>query len=175
MKKYIFILILFIIFSCSKTETNQTVEKNEALGVNVSGTSNLSFVDEQMELLKKLVPNVKTVAVMYNLSEHNSKLQIDIFKRKLDEMGISYIEATITNHNEIQQMIGESEIPTDNMLAACMPNVISVTEPAKIPVICVESEATTMPIDYLQTPTLNINTDAAEKLAIIIAKNITDK
>lgn len=99
MKKYIFILILFIIFSCSKTETNQTVEKNEALGVNVSGTSNLSFVDEQMELLKKLVPNVKTVAVMYNLSEHNSKLQIDIFKRKLDEMGISYIEATITNHN----------------------------------------------------------------------------
>lgn len=72
-------------------------------------------------------------------------------------------------------MIGESEIPTDNMLTAGMPNVISVTEPAKIPVICVESEATTMDIDYLQTPTLNINTDATEKLAIIIAKNITDK
>ena len=196
-------------------ETAKLVEKNDAPNGNVSGTSNLTPVDEQMELLKKLVPNVKTAALMYNSSEQNSKFQIDMAKRKLDEMGISYIEATITNPNDIQQVvqsiIGKAEaiyIPTDNMLAAGMPNVIAITEPAKIPVICGEVDMlksgglatygishyelgkltskqavrilkdeavpANMPIEYLQTPTLSINTNAAEKLGIIIPEDITN-
>ena len=196
-------------------ETAKLVEKNDAPNGNVSGTSNLTPVDEQMELLKKLVPNVKTAALMYNSSEQNSKFQIDMGKRKLDEMGISYIEATITNPNDIHQVvqsiIGKAEaiyIPTDNMLAAGMPNVIAITEPAKIPIICGEVDMlksgglatygishyelgkltskqavrilkdeavpANMPIEYLQTPTLSINTNAAEKLGIIIPEDITN-
>ena len=207
--------IPILVTAVTDPETAKLVEKNDAPNGNVSGTSNLTPVDEQMELLKKLVPNVKTVALMYNSSEQNSKFQIDMAKRKLDEMGISYIEATITNPNDIQQVvqsiIGKAEavyIPTDNMLAAGMPNVISVTEPAKIPVICGEVDMlksgglatygishyelgkltskqavrilkgeavpANMPIEYLQTPTLSINTNAAEKLGIIIPEDIAN-
>lgn len=207
--------IPILVTAVTDPETAKLVEKNDAPNGNVSGTSNLTPVDEQMVLLKKLVPNVKTVALMYNSSEQNSKFQIDMAKRKLDEMGISYIEATITNPNDIQQVvqsiIGKAEavyIPTDNMLAAGMPNVIAVTEPAKIPVICGEVDMlksgglatygishyelgkltskqavrilkgeavpANMPIEYLQTPTLSINTNAAEKLGIIIPEDITN-
>ena len=207
--------IPILVTAVTDPETAKLVEKNDAPNGNVSGTSNLTPVDEQMELLKKLVPNVKTVALMYNSSEQNSKFQIDMAKRKLDEMGISYIEATITNPNDIQQVvqsiIGKAEaiyIPTDNMLAAGMPNVIAVTEPAKIPVICGEVDMlksgglatygishyelgkltskqavrilkgeavpANMPIEYLQTPTLSINTNAAEKLGIIIPEDIAN-
>ena len=207
--------IPILVTAVTDPETAKLVEKNDAPNDNVSGTSNLTPVDEQMELLKKLVPNVKTVALMYNSSEQNSKFQIDMAKRKLDEMGISYIESTVTNPNDIQQVvqsiIGKAEavyIPTDNMLASGMANVISVTEPAKIPVICGEvdmlksgglatygishyelgkltskqavrilkgeASTATMPIEYLQTPTLSINTNAAEKLGIIIPENITN-
>ena len=207
--------IPILVTAVTDPETAKLVEKNDAPNGNVSGTSNLTPVDEQMELLKKLVPNVKTVALMYNSSEQNSKFQIDMAKRKLDEMGISYIEATITNPNDIQQVvqsiIGKAEavyIPTDNMLASGMANVISVTEPAKIPVICGEVDMlksgglatygishyelgkltskqavrilkgeavpANMPIEYLQTPTLSINTNAAEKLGIIIPEDIAN-
>ena len=207
--------IPILVTAVTDPETAKLVEKNDAPKGNVSGTSNLTPVDEQMELLKKLVPNVKTVALMYNSSEQNSKFQIDMAKRKLDEMGISYIEATITNPNDIQQVvqsiIGKAEaiyIPTDNMLASGMANVIAVTEPAKIPVICGEVDMlksgglatygishyelgkltskqavrilkgeavpANMPIEYLQTPTLSINTNAAEKLGIIIPEDITN-
>ena len=207
--------IPILVTAVTDPETAKLVEKNDAPNGNVSGTSNLTPVDEQMELLKKLVPNVKTVALMYNSSEQNSKFQIDMAKRKLDEMGISYIEATITNPNDIQQVvqsiIGKAEaiyIPTDNMLASGMANVIAVTEPAKIPVICGEVDMlksgglatygishyelgkltskqavrilkgeavpANMPIEYLQTPTLSINTNAAEKLGIIIPEDITN-
>ena len=207
--------IPILVTAVTDPETAKLVEKNDAPNGNVSGTSNLTPVDEQMELLKKLVPNVKTVALMYNSSEQNSKFQIDMAKRKLDEMGISYIEATITNPNDIQQVvqsiIGKAEaiyIPTDNMLASGMANVIAVTEPAKIPVICGEVDMlksgglatygishyelgkltskqavrilkgeavpANMPIEYLQTPTLSINTNAAEKLGIIIPEDIAN-
>ena len=205
--------IPILVTAVTDPETAKLVEKNDAPNGNVSGTSNLTPVDEQMELLKKLVPNVKTVALMYNSSEQNSKFQIDMAKRKLDEMGISYIEATVTNPNDIQQVvqsiIGKAEavyIPTDNMLASGMANVISVTEPAKIPVICGEvdmlksgglatygishyelgkltskqavrilkgeASTATMPIEYLQTPTLSINTNAAQKLGITIPADL---
>ncbi|WP_297277386.1 ABC transporter substrate-binding protein [uncultured Brachyspira sp.] len=205
--------IPILVTAVTDPETAKLVEKNDAPKGNVSGTSNLTPVDEQMELLKKLVPNVKTVALMYNSSEQNSKFQIDMAKRKLDEMGISYIEATVTNPNDIQQVvqsiIGKAEavyIPTDNMLASGMANVISVTEPAKIPVICGEvdmlksgglatygishyelgkltskqavrilkgeASTATMPIEYLQTPTLSINTNAAQKLGITIPADL---
>ena len=207
--------IPILVTAVTDPETAKLVEKNDAPNGNVSGTSNLTPVDEQMELLKKLVPNVKTAALMYNSSEQNSKFQIDMAKRKLDEMGISYIEATITNPNDIQQVvqsiIGKAEaiyIPTDNMLASGMANVISVTEPAKIPVICGEVDMlksgglatygishyelgkltskqavrilkgeavpANMPIEYLQTPTLSINTNTAEKLGIIIPEDIAN-
>ena len=205
--------IPILVTAVTDPETAKLVEKNDAPNGNVSGTSNLTPVDEQMELLKKLVPNVKTVALMYNSSEQNSKFQIDMAKRKLDEMGISYIESTVTNPNDIQQVvqsiIGKAEavyIPTDNMLASGMANVISVTEPAKIPVICGEvdmlksgglatygishyelgkltskqavrilkgeASTATMPIEYLQTPTLSINTNAAQKLGITIPADL---
>ncbi|WP_297208332.1 ABC transporter substrate-binding protein [uncultured Brachyspira sp.] len=205
--------IPILVTAVTDPETAKLVEKNDAPKGNVSGTSNLTPVDEQMELLKKLVPNVKTVALMYNSSEQNSKFQIDMAKIKLDEMGISYIEATVTNPNDIQQVvqsiIGKAEavyIPTDNMLASGMANVISVTEPAKIPVICGEvdmlksgglatygishyelgkltskqavrilkgeASTATMPIEYLQTPTLSINTNAAQKLGITIPADL---
>ena len=205
--------IPILVTAVTDPETAKLVEKNDAPNGNVSGTSNLTPVDEQMELLKKLVPNVKIVALMYNSSEQNSKFQIDMAKRKLDEMGISYIESTVTNPNDIQQVvqsiIGKAEavyIPTDNMLASGMANVISVTEPAKIPVICGEvdmlksgglatygishyelgkltskqavrilkgeASTATMPIEYLQTPTLSINTNAAQKLGITIPADL---
>jgi putative ABC transport system substrate-binding protein len=118
------------------------VNSNEAPGTNVSGTSDLTPVAAQMDLIKQLVPNVKTVGLLYCSSEQNSKFQIDIAKKTLDGMGIKYIEATVSNSNEIQQvtqsLVGKVQAlysPTDNMIAAGVPTVASVVIAAKIPFI----------------------------------------
>ena len=47
--------IPILVTAVTDPETAKLVEKNEAPGGNVSGTSNLTPVDEQMELLKKLM------------------------------------------------------------------------------------------------------------------------
>ena len=61
-------------------------------------------------------------------------------------MGLSYVDATVSNTNEVQQvvqsLVGKVDAiytPTDNMIASCMATVALVTNEAKIPVICGES------------------------------------
>lgn len=121
------------------------VNNNNEPGVNVTGTSDLTPVREQIDLLKEIVPNVKTIGLLYSSSEQNSKYQIDIAKKRADELGIKYIDATVSNPNDIQQvvqsLVGKVEaiyIPTDNMVSVGMATVVSITDPAKIPTICGE-------------------------------------
>ena len=128
---------------------SKLVADNNAPGGNVTGTSDLTPVEAQIELLKEMIPNVKTVGLLYCSSEQNSVFQINIAKKKLDAMGIKYIDIAISNLNEIQQVIqnviGKVEAiytPTDNMIANGMATVALMTEPAKIPVICGEGGMT---------------------------------
>lgn len=189
------------------------VADNTAPGGNVTGTSDLTPVKEQIDLLKKLVPSAQKIAFLYNSSEQNSKFQVDMAKAKSDEVGLSYIDATITNPNDIQQvvqsLVGKVDavyVPTDNMVSAGMANVIAITEPAKIPVICGEaamlnagglatygidyyelgkltanqavkilkgeSKPADMPIEYIQNPVLEVNTNAAQKLGVTIPADL---
>lgn len=118
------------------------VASNEKPGANVSGTSDKTPVKEQIEMLKTLVPDLKTVGFLYSSSETNSKLQIEWAKAACEELGLKYQEFTASNSNEVQQvtqsMVGKVQgvyIPTDNLMASSMKNVTSVTTANKLPVI----------------------------------------
>jgi len=121
------------------------VKSNEMPGTNVTGTSDLTPVAEQIKLLKKLIPTAKKIGLMYSSNEQNSIFQIAIAKKVCDELGLEYIEGTVSNSNEIQQVtqgiVGKVDaiyIPTDNMLAAGMVTVSMVANESKIPIICGE-------------------------------------
>lgn len=141
--------IPILITAVTDPADSKLVAYNNAPGGNVTGTSDLTPVEAQIELLKEIIPNVKTVGLLYCSSEQNSVFQINIAKKKLDAMGIKYIDIAISNLNEIQQVIqniiGKVEAiytPTDNMIANGMATVALMTEPAKLPVICGEGGMT---------------------------------
>lgn len=141
--------IPILITAVTDPADSKLVADNNAPGGNVTGTSDLTPVEAQIELLKEIIPNVKTVGLLYCSSEQNSVFQINIVKKKLDAMGIKYIDIAISNLNEIQQVIqnviGKVEAiytPTDNMIANGMATVALMTEPAKLPVICGEGGMT---------------------------------
>jgi|BioPla2DNA2_1021312.scaffolds.fasta_scaffold83211_1 putative ABC transport system substrate-binding protein len=121
-------------------------QSNEAPGLNVSGTTDMNPIKEQIELLVKLVPDAKTVGVMYTSSEDNSILQAAIAKENIEAMGLNYVEVTVTNSNDVQQatqsIVEKCDaiyIPTDNTFATAIPTVYGVTSKSKTPVICGES------------------------------------
>jgi putative ABC transport system substrate-binding protein len=122
------------------------VASNEAPGGNVSGTSDLTPIKSQIELLMKLVPDAKNIAILYCSSESNSKIQAEIAVEAATEVGLTTVDATVSNSNEIQQvvqsLVGKVDAiyaPTDNIIAAGMPTVALVANDNGIPIICGES------------------------------------
>src|SRR5574344_238597 len=134
-----------LVTAVTDPETAKLVKSNAAPGTNVTGTSDLTPCAAQIDLLKKIVPNAKTVGMMYCSSEQNSIFQISIAKAACDKLGLAYIDATVSNSNEIQQvaqsLVGKVDAiyaPTDNMIAAGMATVAQVANDNKIPTIAGE-------------------------------------
>lgn len=122
------------------------VDSNDKPGTNVTGTSDLTPIKEQISLLKQLIPDCKTVGILYNSAEDNSLFQAEIAKKEIEANSMTYKVYTVSNSNEIQtvveSMVGKVDaiyIPTDNMIAAGMSTVSMVATENKIPCIVGES------------------------------------
>ena len=118
------------------------VEDNEAPGGNLTGSSDLTPVTDQIDLLEQLVPDVQTVGLLFCTAEANSEIQIEMAEEALDEAGIGHERYTVSSSNEIQQviesMVGKVDAiytPTDNTIAAGMATVAMVANENKLPVI----------------------------------------
>lgn len=118
------------------------VTSNEKPGGNVTGTSDMVQIDEQTDLLLSIVPEAKTVGIIYNASEKNSEIQSKLAKKALEKSGVKVKEVTVSSTNDVQQVMTSLAkqvdgiyIPTDNTLAKTMSTVGEIAEAAKIPVI----------------------------------------
>lgn len=137
--------IPILVSSVTDPKTAQLVESNEKPGTNVSGTSDLTPCVAQISLLKRLIPSAKKIAILFCSSEENSRFQANLAEAACQKEGLDFIEATVSNTNEVQQvvqsLVGKVDAiyaPTDNMIASSMATVALVTTPNKIPVICGE-------------------------------------
>lgn len=122
------------------------VESNDAPGANLTGTSDMNPVAQQIALGKQLVPNAKKVAVMYCSSESNSKIQSDLAEAAIKEQGMESVVKTVSAIDEaksaIESLKGQVDfiyIPTDNTLADGMTTVSAAANECGIPTIVGES------------------------------------
>lgn len=127
-------------------ESAKLVNSNEIPGMNVSGTTDMNPIEKQIDLLMRLVPEAKTIGLLYTSNEDNSIVQTKIAKEIIEGLGLKHTEITVSNSNEVQQatqtIVDKCDaiyIPTDNIFASAMPVVHGVTSVSKTPVICGES------------------------------------
>ena len=126
-------------------EGAKLVKSNNEPGGNLTGTSDMNPIKEQIDLMLKLVPNAKTIGCIYTSSEANSEIQFKAMKEYAESKGLKVESATISNVNDIQQaaqsLVGKVDVfwePTDNVIASAIPTLVSVTDPAKKAIICGE-------------------------------------
>lgn len=119
---------------------------NGATGKNITGTSDLAPLDQQVEMLVELVPDVTQVGIIYCSAEPNSAYQAAEIGKYLDEKGIAWKEYTAADSNEIQSVVTNAitdcdclYVPTDNTMAANTEIIKNITVPAGIPVIAGEA------------------------------------
>ena len=118
------------------------VKDNDKPGTNVTGASDLTPVAEQLQMMQKVLPDVKKVGLLYCSAESNSDIQIASAKEELDALGLSYTEFAVSSSNEIQSVV-ESAVgkvdalyaPTDNTIAAGAAQVGQICKENKLPFI----------------------------------------
>lgn len=117
-------------------------------GANVTGTSDMNPVEEQLKLIKEMKADAKSVGIIYSSGEVNSKVQVDAAKAVAGKLGLEIKEAAITSATEVKQaaesMVGKVDafyVPTDNMVVSSIAAVIGVAEAQKIPVIAGEENS----------------------------------
>ena len=115
------------------------------VGGNVSGTSDLAPLDQQAQMLLELVPDAKTVGILYCSAEPNSVYQADVVKAALEEAGISVNVYTFADSNDVATVTATAcdecdalYIPTDNTAASCTEAINNVAEPAGVPIVAGE-------------------------------------
>ena len=137
------------------------VKNNDKPGTNVTGTTDMNPVKDQLKLIKDIVPNGKKVGIIYNSSEVNSQVQVKIADEAAPELSLKLTKVTVTASSEVMQaaqsLAGRVDaiyLPTDNMVISSLASVVKVAEANKIPVISGESESVasgalaTVGIDY---------------------------
>ena len=114
-------------------------------GGNVSGTSDLAPLVQQAEMILELVPEAKTVGILYCSAEANSVYQVKVVTDALEAKGITVNAYSFADSNDVaavtQSACADSDviyIPTDNTAAACAEAIGNVVEPANVPVIAGE-------------------------------------
>lgn len=137
--------IPILVTAVTDPAASDLVASNDAPGGNVSGTSDLTPVKEQIDLLKKILPDAKTVGILYCSAESNSEIQATMAKEAIEALGMTAVDYTVSSSNEIQtvvtSMVGKVDAiytPTDNTIAAGMATVAMVANDNKIPTICGE-------------------------------------
>lgn len=118
------------------------VESNEHPGGNITGVSDLAPITKQLELAQELIPEAKSVGILYASSEANSKFQVDLAKEAAAVLGLEVKTFAVPSSNEISQTVHQMAqttdfilIPNDNTIANAMQTVVSVANQYKIPII----------------------------------------
>lgn len=120
---------------------------------NVTGVSDMTPVKQQIELLLR-VKKVRRLGHIYTSSEENAVVLAGIVKQACKELGIEYVETTVSKSAEVKQAVqaiirrvDALYISTDNTVVSAMSAVTDVAMKAKVPIMSADpSSAETYPV-----------------------------
>ena len=111
-----------VVFSAvSDPLTAGLVASMDAPGSNITGTSDAFNTDTLMDLMFLANPDIKSIGLLYNKSEDSSTAAIAAAKAYCDSKGVTYVEKTGTNNDEIS-------LAADALVAAKVDAVFTPTD-----------------------------------------------
>lgn len=121
------------------------VESLEASNTNVTGTTDIIPVEQQLKLVKLFKPETKKIGIIYNTSEVNSEIQVKALKQACIENGYEFVQRGVSATNEVQQAMASLAdnidllfVPTDQLVVSSLPVIVDVANKNDIPIIASE-------------------------------------
>ncbi len=114
--------------------------KTEAMD-GITGVSDMLPVEEQLKLIREMLPDAKKIGILYTTSEANSVSTIESYKEKVGEYGFELVAKGITNAAEIPQAVDLLVAEVD-----CISNMTDNTVVANLPVLIEKATAKNIPV-----------------------------
>lgn len=113
----------------------------------ISGISDLLPVEDQLKLIRAVLPEAKKIGILYTTSEANSVSTIEIYKDLAPKYGFEIVDRGISKQAEVTQaadvLLNEVDCIsnlTDNTVVAALSAVLEKANAKKIPVFGSEEE-----------------------------------
>lgn len=146
-----------------------------APGTNITGTTDMADIPEQIQILTALIPNLKTIAILFNPAESNSSIQVKKMKEELAKHNIKVIDAGVNSQADVAaatQFASNNAqailAPTDNTVSSAFPIVRQVADKAKIPLITTGTNEKDAPLMQFGVAYVQSGVQSASLLKIIL-------
>lgn len=108
---------------------------------NITGTSDKLPVEEQLQMIRQILPDAKTIGIMYSTSEVNSQSTLEEYKEAAPEYGFEIIESGISTAADIP-------LAADNLLTQvdCLNNLTDNTVVSSLPIILNKANSKGIPV-----------------------------
>ena len=129
----------------------------------VTGTSDKLPVEEQLEMIRAILPDAKTIGILYTTSEVNSISTIEEYKAAAPDYGFEIVETGISTTADVplaaDALLGQVDCLsnlTDNTVVASLPVLLDKANALGIPVFGSEIEqvrigcVASMGLDYIE-------------------------
>jgi ABC-type uncharacterized transport system substrate-binding protein len=117
---------------------------------NITGTGSFPPVEETIDAIQKLVPQVRSVGTLYNSSEANSSKVVSVGRELFQKRGIRLEEVTATNTSEVfqaAQVLAGRKIQAlwvtgDNTAIQAFEGIAKVAADSRLPLVINDPEFT---------------------------------
>jgi putative ABC transport system substrate-binding protein len=114
-------------------------------GGNTTGISDLVPTDRQLEVVKEIVPKLKTLGLVYDPSLPNAVSTVESIKAVAPKMGFTTVEAPAMGLNNVpsagQSLVGKVDaifVPNDTTVYAAFESLVKVCWDAQVPLFTAE-------------------------------------
>lgn len=123
------------------TPSARLVRSLENPGVPVTGSSDMLPLPLHLAMIRRALPQSKTVGVLYNAGEANSVALVETLKTVAPAQGFTIVESTAPRSSDVlgaaRNLVGKVDaiyVPTDNTVISALEAVVKVGIDNKLPV-----------------------------------------
>lgn len=117
-------------------------------GPNITGVSNQMPMDKHLDMLRRVLPKLATLGILYNSGEVNSVSNVKRIKEAAAKMNIAIVDGPVTNSADVfqaaQSLIGKVDalfVPTDNTVVSALEAVIKICEKTQVPLFSADTDS----------------------------------
>ena len=124
---------------------SKLVTQEKHPGGNASGISDVVPTELQLNIIKEIVPNLKTLGLVYDPSLDNARSTVESVKALAPKMGFQTMESPAMGINNVpsagQALVGKVDaifVPNDTTVYGAFESLVKVAQDGKVPIFTAE-------------------------------------